>query len=258
MRYTPYAIRSKKIMKLLIDIGNTNTSMALAKGKRIYKKYFIYTSKKEVQPASLKRLLRGQIEDIDSIVVVSVVPKFLTVLKKGIKKILPDVELRVVGRDIKVPMKNKYKDPKEVGQDRLVTSFAAYAKLKSPLIVVDFGTAVTFDCVSPQGHYEGGLIFPGIRLALESLTKEAALLPKIEIKPSGKLIGRDTKSSMNNGIIYGYANMCDGMIDMLRKRYNKKAKVIATGGFAPLISKYSRRIDEVSKDLIFQGLIGLS
>ena len=108
--------------------------------------------------------------------------------------------------------------------------------------------------MSSKGEYEGGLIFPGIRLALASLSAEAALLPKVELKASKVLIGRDTKTSMNNGILYGYASMCDGIIDKLKKEYSRNIKVIATGGDASLISRYSKQIKNVHPDLILEGL----
>ena len=245
-------------MKLLIDIGNTNTAMVLSCKGKISKRYFIKTAKRQIEPGSLKRLFARHLGAIDDIVIVSVVPGFLSILKRSLKIIAPGVSLRIVGKDVIVPMKVKYKDPAQVGQDRLVTSFAALKKYKGPLIVIDFGTAVTFDVVSAKGDYEGGLIFPGLRLALKSLSMGAALLPKIELTPSKGVIGRDTRSSMNNGVLYGYASMCDGLIDILKKKYGKNIRVIATGGDAALVARYSRGIDTVHKDIIFKGLMLLS
>ncbi len=241
-------------MKLLIDIGNTNCSIVVADKAKIRKRYFIHTDKKEVQPSSLRRLLGAHLRRIDSIVVVSVAPKFLAIVKKSLKKIAPGARVKIVGRDIKVPMKIKYKDPKEVGQDRLVTAYAAVRIFGSPVLTIDFGTAVTMDYVNGKGDYEGGLIFPGLRIAMESLSHKAALLPKIELKPAKSLIGRDTFSSMNNGILYGYASMCDGLIERFRKRYGRGFKIVATGGDAALVSRYSRHIRKVCPDLIPAGL----
>jgi type III pantothenate kinase len=245
-------------MKLLVDIGNTNTAMMLFDKGKVLKRYFIKTSKRQIEPDSLRRLFARVLGHIDLIVVVSVVPGFLSILRKSLKIVAAGVPLRVVGADVTVPMKVKYKDPAQVGQDRLVTSFAALKIYKAPLIVVDFGTAVTFDVVSGKGDYEGGLIFPGLRLALKSLSMGAALLPKIELTPSRGVIGRDTRSSMNNGVLYGYASMCDGLIGILRKKFGRKCKVIATGGDAALVGRYSRGIDKVHQDIIFSGLLELS
>ncbi|MBD3426078.1 MAG: type III pantothenate kinase [Candidatus Omnitrophica bacterium] len=242
-------------MKLLMDIGNTNCTIALSDKGSILKKYFIHTSKKEVQPAALRRLLGGRRGKIDDVVIVSVVPAFLRVFKKSISSVLPGVKVRIVGRDIKVPIPIKYRKPEEVGQDRLVTAYAAMGLLGSPVIAIDFGTAVTMDYVNSSGAYEGGLIFPGLRLALASLSEEAALLPSIDLRPAKSLLGKDTASSMNNGILYGYSSMCDGIVDRFRKRLGKKLRVIATGGDAELVSRYSRSIKKVRPDLILEGLM---
>lgn len=245
-------------MKLLIDIGNTNTSIALSEGGKIKKRYFIHTSKKAIETKPLKRLFGRYLRGIDKIVLVSVVPSFLAILKGSLKKVFPDVPLFIVGKDITVPIKVNYKNPGEVGQDRLVAAFSASSAYGPPILIIDFGTAVTFDFVNRRGEYEGGLIFPGLRLALSSLSKNAALLPKIELKSVKGLIGRDTKSSMNKGIIFGYAAACDGIIERFRKKYGKGFKIVATGGDAALIARYTRHIEKISSDLIFRGLISLN
>ncbi len=246
-------------MKLLIDIGNTNTSIAvIGKSAKIKKRYFIHTGKSEVRAEALKRLIGKDLKEIDSICIVSVVPKFLGLIKKNLKRIAPKVPILVIGKNIKVPMVVKYNKPSEVGQDRLVVSFAARQLVGAPLIVVDFGTAVTFDFVNSLGEYAGGLIFPGLRLALESLIKGAALLPNVTIKASKGILGKDTKSSINKGILLGYAAVCDDFVKRLKDKYGHKTKVVATGGDAGLISKYSREIKRVCPDLIFDGLKYLS
>lgn len=246
-------------MNLLIDIGNTNTSIAVVgKNKKIKKRYFIHTGKSEVRAVALKRLIGEDLNEIGSICIVSVVPKFLGLIKKNLKRVAPKVPILVIGKNIKVPMVVKYNKPSEVGQDRLVVSFAARQLVGTPLIVVDFGTAVTFDFVNAKGEYAGGLIFPGLRLALESLIKGAALLPNVTIKASKGILGKDTKSSINKGILLGYAAVCDNFIKRLKGKYGSKTKVVATGGDAGLISKYSREIKCVCPDLIFTGLKCLS
>lgn len=246
------------IMKLLIDIGNTNTSIAIAKGKKIRKKYFIHTERNRVKPGSLKRLLGPDLRKIDRVVMVSVVPKFCSIMKKSLRSIVPQVPVLLIGQEITVPMKIRYRKPQEVGQDRLVTSFGASQMYGAPVLVVDFGTAVTFDFVNSRGEYEGGLIFPGLRLGLEALVRNTALLPEIEVKSTKGLIGRDTRGSMNKGILFGYAAMCDGLIRMFKQKYGKKLKVVATGGDAGLVAKYSRHIKTVYPDLVFAGLCLLS
>ena len=245
-------------MKLLIDIGNTNTSLALTEGERIVKRYFISTSKKEVAPESLRRLFGKNASKIDDIVIVSVVPKFLSVIKRSLKTIVPKVTVRTMGKNIKVPIKIKYKDPRQVGQDRLVTALSAKEAYGLPVLVIDFGTAVTFDMVGENGEYEGGLIFPGLRLGLEALTKHAALLPDIDLRPTTGLIGRDTDNSMNKGLLFGYASMCDGMIKRFSGKYGRNLKVVATGGDAQLVAKYSTHIKNIQPDLMINGLLFLS
>lgn len=245
-------------MKLLIDIGNTNTSMAIADGDKFLKRFFIHTSKKDVAAVSLKRLLSGYRKKIDTIVIVSVVPEFLSILEKSIRSVFPNTPVIVVGRDINVPIKIKYKDPSEVGQDRLVVSYAASHIYSSPVLIVDFGTAVTFDFVDKKGYYAGGLIFPGIRLGLAALSMNTALLPEIDLISTKGLIGRDTQSSMNKGIIFGYSSMCDGIIRLFREKYGRNLKIVATGGDAGLIARYSSSLKMISPDLIFTGLSLLS
>lgn len=241
-------------MKLLIDIGNTNSSLAVASGKRIVRRWFISSSKEQVEEKPLGRLLRPYIKDIDTVLIVSVVPKFLTVVKDSLKKVLPEASIKVVGKNIKVPIRNKYSKPRQVGQDRLVAAYSAYIQSGGPILVIDFGTAVTFDLVNGRGEYEGGLIFPGIRLGLSSLSDNAALLPKVEIGPQKGFIGKNTRGSINKGIIHGYASLCDGMIRKFRDKYGDTLKVVATGGDAALIARYSNNLNVVSKDLIFKGL----
>ena len=206
-------------MKLLIDIGNTNTSMAVIHEKSFVKRYLIHTARKEISAIALKRLFAGHLLSIEKIVIVSVVPEFLALIKKSLKRVAPCVPVLIVGRDIKVPIKNRYRKLREVGQDRLVISFASAKAGKLPVIAIDFGTAVTLDFVNSKGEYIGGLIFPGLRLAMSTLTKDTALLPSVRLKPVKGFIGRDTRSSINNGILLGYAAMCDGLISKFRKKY---------------------------------------
>ncbi|MBU1785098.1 MAG: type III pantothenate kinase, partial [Candidatus Omnitrophica bacterium] len=122
------------------------------------------------------------------------------------------------------------------------------------VIAIDFGTAVTMDFVNVKREYEGGLIFPGLRLAMGALTEDTALLPVVTLKQAVGFIGRDTHASMNNGILLGYAAMCDGLIQKFRKKYGKGVKVVATGGDAALVAKHSRYIKKIYPDLIFEGL----
>ncbi|MBD3296516.1 MAG: type III pantothenate kinase [Candidatus Omnitrophica bacterium] len=245
-------------MDLLIDIGNTKCSLALSEGGKPREKFFIGTDKREVRAASLERLLGKLKQEIDKVVIVSVVPVFLRVFIKGLKEVLPDAEFLIVGEDLKVPMPVRYDAPEEIGQDRLVTAYAALDVASAPLLVIDFGTAVTFDLVGDEGAYEGGLIFPGLRLSLENLEQRTALLPVVEPHDFRGLLGRNTAGSMNKGIILGYASLCEGIVNRFREHAGKGLTVVATGGDSALITRYTRAVDRVIPDLIFRGLSLLS
>lgn len=245
-------------MLLTIDIGNSNILFGIFKGKRLIEKRKVSTklvySFRECNSEIYNLPFRNTVDDI---IVSSVVPDASIKIEKVLKRIFKK-KILLLGRDIEVPIKNLYKHPQQVGQDRLVNGVAAsflYNKdKKSPIVIIDFGTAVTFDVISEKNEYLGGLIFPGIRLSLENLSKRAALLPKIEIKRPRSLVGRDTKDSMRSGLLNGYGSLCDGIVGRISSLYKGKPEVIATGGDAPLIAKYATAIKIVDPDLILKGL----
>ena len=160
----------------------------------------------------------------------------------------------IVGKDVIAPIKNLYKNPEEVGQDRLVNAVAGRALYKNGLIIIDFGTAVTFDLITKSGEYAGGIITPGMEISIENLALRAALLPKIKLQAPASLVGKDTVTSMRSGIFYGYGALCDGLVGKLRERYGKNLKVIATGGHARLVKRFAKCIDVVDEDLTLKGL----
>jgi type III pantothenate kinase len=149
-----------------------------------------------------------------------------------------------------------YDNPKEVGADRIVNAVAAYEKYRTAMIVVDFGTATTFDYVSEDGAYQGGAIAPGVIISSEALFQKASKLPRVEIfaKPKS-VLAKDTISSMNVGIIYGYAGLVDGIVNRMKREVGRNLKVIATGGLAPLICEISETIDHVEEFLTLEGLM---
>lgn len=212
-------------MKLLIDIGNTN----------------------------INRALTGKKGRVDKVVMVSVVPKRLKKLKRILKRKYKNAKIFVVGENIKVPLKCRY-NKRQIGQDRLVTAFAASILYGLPVLIIDFGTAVTFDAVSEKGAYLGGLIVPGIKMSLESLHRRTAMLPKTHLRKTRSFIGKDTESSIRSGMIYGYASMCDGLTALFRKKLGKKLKIVATGGDAALITRYTRSVKKVDPHLSLKGL----
>ena len=234
----------KKI--LAIDIGNTNITVGLFKGSRLVKKYKISTR---------SRFLGFQRADeaVISSVVPNALPRVLTALKRsGIRKI------RIAGRHIKVPIRNMYTVKVQVGQDRLVNAFAARSLYGAPCVIIDFGTAVTFDCVSKRGEYLGGLILPGIEMSLQGLYDRTALLPNVKLKASSSIIGKDTVSSIRGGILFGLGATADGLVSRYRKILGTSLKVIATGGNAALVKKYTKSIRIIDEDLTLKGLFLIS
>jgi type III pantothenate kinase len=149
----------------------------------------------------------------------------------------------------------RYGNPREVGADRIVNAVAAYQKYHTGLIVVDFGTATTFDYVSPEGAYEGGAIAPGIIISAEALFQKASKLPRVEIfaRPQ-EVIAKETMSSMNAGLIYGYAGLVDGIVDRIKNQVGSDLIVVATGGMASLIKSETRSIDYIEEFLTLEGL----
>jgi type III pantothenate kinase len=239
-------------MLLAIDIGNTNISLGLFYGRRLLKRYTIPTKEKKYYPR-LNKLLRSKKKVIKDIILCSVVPKSSDVLAKGLKKLLGRKPI-IIGKSIKVPLKNLYRKPEQVGQDRLVNAYAATALYGAPLVAVDFGTAITFDVISKDEEYLGGMIVPGLGISLEALAEKTALLPKIKLAKPKEFIGGDTRASMLSGIIYGFAALTDVLVSRIKERIGKNALVIGTGGNIALIGKYCRKIDRIDPDLTLKGL----
>ncbi|MDP3804614.1 MAG: type III pantothenate kinase, partial [Candidatus Omnitrophota bacterium] len=202
---------------LAIDIGNTNITLGIFFGARLIKKTKIPTADDALYKRRLIRFLNKR--DIEGAIISSVVPKALSGLKRVLRKARPHSKILVLGEGLKAPIKNLYKVKREVGQDRLVNAVAAKIIYGAPALVIDFGTAITFDVVSRQGAYLGGLILPGIELSLQSLYEKTALLPKVALKPTRQLIGKGTRDSIRGGILFGFGAMCDSLISKYRKMF---------------------------------------
>lgn len=243
---------------LAIDIGNTTIAIGVVDNGRVIESVRIDTTD---DPARLKPLFNKQLNRlldrgyaIKRAVICSVVPE-TTILVEGLVSKFLNIKAKVVGKDIIVPMKNHYKDPSQVGQDRLVGAYAALKLYGKPLIVVDLGTAITFDAVSAKGEYLGGAIVPGIRLSAESLFLKTALLPEIDIKAPKNPIGRTTEESILSGLFYGYGSLCKGFIDLLALQMKARPKVVMTGGHTHLMKKFvSPKIRIIDEDLVFKGM----
>lgn len=234
---------------LAVDIGNTNIALGLFKNGKLVKKASMPTHTYSMYDRGLKSVVDGACD----IVISSVVPLALSRLIMHIKKNMGS-HIYIIGRDIKVPIVNKYRVKSEVGQDRLVNAFAARTLYGAPSIVIDFGTAITFDIISAKAEYLGGLILPGIGLSLSGLYEKTALLPRVEIKKSGSIIGKDTENSMRAGLLFGFGAMCDGLIAKYKKILGPRTRVIATGGDSALVRRYAKSIDKVDGDLTLKGI----
>jgi len=240
---------------LAIDIGNTAISLGVFHGQRLVSNLKIPTGKRAAYNRTIKRCLyKGKVKaaDISKIILCSVVPKETAALKSALGKLLHK-KVWLVGSDISVPIKNRYKKPKQVGQDRLVNAYAGLELFGPGIILVDFGTAITFDVVTKKREYLGGLIFPGLDLSLDALNKKTALLPRVSISMPKSLVGTETISSINNGTVFGMAGACDGIIERLKKRF-KGYRVIATGGNANFIKRFSKKIRTIHPHLTLEGL----
>ena len=244
---------------LLVDIGNTSATIAIARNKRIVLCASIKTGlsasifKKEFSVAIVR--IKKKYKNLEQSIICSVVPKTSFLAESILKKELCQTPL-VIGKNLKVPIKNCYQTPREVGQDRLVCGYAAHQLHGCPAIVIDLGTAITIDIVSVQGAYQGGIIVPGIHLTAQSLFRNTALLPNVKITCPKSLIGRTTNESILSGIFHGYGSLLDGLILRLSKELKKKPRIILTGGHAKLMKKFlHRRVDAVDDKLVLKGMI---
>ncbi len=249
-------------MLLAIDSGNTNIVFAVFDGSgEVRGKWRVSTNVNRtadelgvwlMQLMGLDGLERGA---VDGAVIATVVPDTMFSLKALCRKYFK-VEPLIVGEPgVALQVENMTDRPDEVGADRLVNAMAAHAFHSGPLIVVDFGTATTFDVVDGNGRYFGGVIAPGINLSLEALHMAAAKLPRVAIKRPAKVIGSSTVTAMQSGIFWGYVALIEGMVARIRAEFGAPMKVIATGGLAPLFAGATSAIEEVDGDLTLRGLL---
>ena len=248
-------------MLFCIDIGNTNTVLGLAEGDRIIGHWRIRTER-EITSDELAVLVSNlfqcsgfAMKQVDAVIISCVVPPFLNTVVKFSRKYF-SIDPMLVGPDLDTGIMLRHENKYEVGADRIVNAVAAFSKYEAPLIVVDFGTATTFDYVSRSGEYLGGVIAPGVMISSEALFRHASRLPRVEIfaRP-GKVIATDTVSCMNAGIIFGYAGLVDGIIRRMRAEAGEDSFVLATGGLAPLICGVSDTVRHVDELLTLEGLM---
>ena len=246
-------------MLLTIDVGNTNTMLGVFRGEELIANWRLTTAREQtvdeygVLTRNLFTLAGLDRNDITGVIISSVVPPVNWTLGEMSRVYLGKKAL-FVEMGVKTGMAVLVDNPAEVGADRIVNGVAAFHSYGGPCIVVDFGTAITFDVISANGEYLGGVIAPGLGIASEALFARAAKLPRVEIKDPGKVIGTNTVTHMQSGLYYGAVDMVDGMLSRIKKELGENAKVIATGGQARLVAKGSKYIEHTDEFLTLTGL----
>ena len=247
-------------MLLCIDVGNTNIVLGIFQNDTLLKNWRIRTER-DMTSDELGILINNlflpahlEVGSITDVIISCVVPPLLSAFREFCLLSF-DREPIIVGPDLNTGMPINYDNPREVGADRIVNAIAAYHKYRTGLIIVDFGTATTFDYISSEGNYEGGAIAPGILISAEALFQKASKLPRVEIFAKPKtVIAKETMSSINSGLIYGYAGLVDGIVDRIKKQTGFDLTVVATGGLASLIQSEAKSIDYVEEFLTLEGL----
>ena len=264
---TPRTVRERNILEqeeeenmlLVIDVGNTNTVLGVYDGDVLVDHWRIVTEREKTADEwgilfrDLFLFDKINMKDITGLIISCVVPPVLNMIEGMAEKYF-QVDPLVVGPDITLGMPILYDHPAEVGADRVVNAVAAYQRYKKSLIVVDFGTATTFDYVSSKGEYIGGAIAPGVGISAEALFQRASKLPRVEIVKPKRVVGKNTTQSMQSGIFYGYVGLVDEIVRRMKKEVRSNPKVIATGGLATLIAGESETIEEVNEFLTLEGL----
>ncbi|UCE42110.1 MAG: type III pantothenate kinase [Candidatus Aminicenantes bacterium] len=246
-------------MLLVVDIGNTNIALGVFDGKELVQHWKIRSEQGKTSDEYkiiLLNLLSPahlEAESLQSVIISSVVPP-LTPVFQSLSQDLLKINPMVVGPGLKTGMPILYENPQEVGADRVVASVAAFDKYGGPAIIVDFGTATTFDAISKDGEYLGGSIAPGIQIAAEALYLKTAKLPRIEIKKPKNAIGRTTVTSMQSGLYFGYIGLISNIINEISKELGEEIKISATGSFASQIYPDLASIEYLEPYLVLEGL----
>jgi len=244
---------------LAVDVGNTQTHFGTWEGAELVEHWRFATRRESTTDELGARLstllaLRGlSFDALDASIVSSTVPQLGDEWAAVGSRYLGH-EMLVVGPGVRTGMALRYENPREIGADRLVNAVAAYERARGACVVVDFGTAITYDAISEEGDYLGGIISPGVEISMDALTERAAKLPKVELGPPRSLIGKTTLDAIRSGIVYGYAGQVDGIVGRLRAELGARTSTIATGGLASVIVPFTTSIDEVDDLLTLSGL----
>jgi type III pantothenate kinase len=246
-------------MLLVIDVGNTNTSLGVYDGARLVAHWRLTTARERtvdeygVHSRNLFELAGIDFKEITAVAIASVVPPLNFTLRRMSEDYFHQSPL-FVDHTTNTGVPILYNPASDVGADRIVDAVAAIDKYGAPCIIVDFGTATTFDAINERGEYMGGVITPGITISSDALFARTARLPRVEIKRPSSVIGSTTVASMQSGLYYGYAGLVDGILKRMQEELDHKARVIATGGLAPLIATGSDYIEEIDDTLTLEGL----
>jgi type III pantothenate kinase len=246
-------------MLLAFDVGNTTMAIGLFRGRKLVKSWKIKTDSGKTSDeygATLLNLMQVSglaASKISGAIISSVVPPLTPVIEEVCRTYF-STTASVVGPGLKTGMPILYETPLEVGADRITAAVAAFEKYGGPVIILDFGTATTFDAVSAKGEYLGGAIAPGIQISAEALYLKTAKLPRIEIRKPKRAIGRTTVSSMQSGLYFGYIGLVTKTIEEIRKELGPKARVVATGGYGGQVASELPEIDAYEPDLVLEGL----
>ncbi len=246
-------------MLLVIDVGNTHTVLGVYEGTKLVHHWRVWTDREKTSDEYgilVRNLYDGShfsSQEVTAIIVSSVVPPLTPTIVELCDRYFGIAPV-VVGPGIKTGISIKMDNPKEVGADRIVNAVAAHGKFGKACIVVDFGTATTFDYVSAQGDYMGGVIAPGANISAEALFRQASKLPRVEIAKPPSVIGKNTVAAMQAGIFFGYVGLVDGIIDRMKKEIRGETMVVATGGLARVIAGESSKIHVIDENLTLEGL----
>lgn len=246
-------------MILAVDVGNTDITMGIFDGDELVFDWRMVTisgrSSDETGLLILRFFEYAKVctDDIEDVIISSVVPPVMYSLELAIRKYLKKEPI-LISESIKTGIINKYNNPYEVGQDRIVNAVAALKVYGGPVIIVDFGTATTFCAVSEKGEYLGGVICAGIKISMEALFARAAKLPRVDIVKPPSVIGKTTVESMQSGAVYGYAGQVDYIVNKMKEEVGQGAKVVATGGLARLIAEEAKTIEVIDRKLTLKGL----
>ena len=246
-------------MLLAIDVGNTNVTLALFDGEKLVADWRVTSHRERTadeMAVELRQLfeLRGyELGIVNAVVISSVVPTLNPALVEASRRYLK-CEPIMVGPGVKTSVRIRYENPRDVGADRIANALAAYTKYGGPVVVIDFGTAVTYDAISAEGDYLGGAISPGVEISLDALVSHTAMLRRVEPVAPDSVIGRNTINSIQSGLVWGFVAQVEGMVQRMVAELGGNARVIATGGQAALVADLTHVIEKTDPLLTLEGL----